>query len=169
MMVASVLRYGSEVWFLNKVPARALESIQLGMVKSVLRVNRSTTDEFVRGEVGLFELERERDTSMLIWLGRVKMALEKRWIRRVFNMEWKVERKGGRSWKWKVNELLEKYRLQKEVEECKSLVKWKQVVKGAVEKRAIEDWREGVISGKKLGIYYRLKQEWGWEDYLNKA
>src|SRR5690348_14130604 len=67
-MVGSVLRYGSEVWFLNKLPARNLEAVQLGMIKNTLRVNKSTTDEFVRGEVGVFELERERDRSLLLFL-----------------------------------------------------------------------------------------------------
>ena len=35
--------------------------------------------------------------------------------------------------------------------------------------RAIENWREGVRGGKKLGVYLRVKEAWGWEDYLNRC
>ena len=41
------------------------------MIKNVMRINRSTTDAFVRGDVGMWELERFRDVAMLEWLGRV--------------------------------------------------------------------------------------------------
>src|SRR5690348_12012592 len=62
-MVGSVLRYGSEVWFLNKLSARNLEVVQLGMIKSTLRVNKSTTHEFARGEVA-FSNWREKGTDL---------------------------------------------------------------------------------------------------------
>src|SRR5579862_361830 len=70
-MVLSAVRYGSEVWFLNKIPSRNLEAIQTKMIKNVMRINRSTTDAFVRGGVGMWELERFRDVAMMEWLGRV--------------------------------------------------------------------------------------------------
>ena len=81
------MRCGSEVWFPMVVGTRDLEAVQLGWVKSVLRLNGGTTDEFVRGEVGLFELKRERDKSMLVWLGRLEMMSEDRWARRVYDVE----------------------------------------------------------------------------------
>ena len=59
---------------MNKVPSRNLESGQLGMVKKVLRINRSSTDEFVRGELGLVELEMYRGNFTVggrgCWVGR---------------------------------------------------------------------------------------------------
>ena len=53
------------------------------MIKSTLRVNKSTTDEFVRGEVGVFELERERDRSLLLFFGRIMKMCEERWVKKV--------------------------------------------------------------------------------------
>ena len=114
-LVLSVMKYGSEVWYLNKVPARDLEAVQLGMLKSVLRINRSTTDEFVRGEVGRLELERERDISMLVWMGRILKMGTGRWARRVWSVEWQVIKKGSRSWKWKAQDLVAKYGLLNEL------------------------------------------------------
>ena len=81
------------MWFLNKIPSRDLEGVQLRMLKSVLRVNKSTTDEFVRGELGASELERARDKSMLVWLGMIMKLHNDRWVRRVFNTEWQANRK----------------------------------------------------------------------------
>ena len=171
-MVLSILRYGAEVWFLNKIPSRDLEGVQLRMLKSVLRVNKSTTDEFVRGELGAFELERARDKSMLVWLGRIMKLDNDRWVRRLFNTEWQANRKGMRTWNWKAFDLLSKYSLREELDRWKiegMTTKWKTIVAEAVERKAIEDWRDGVRSGKKLTLYYKLKTEWGFEEYLNKA
>ena len=58
-MVGSGMKYGGEVWWGGVVEDRDLESIQLGVFKGILRLNKSTTDEFVRGEVGALELKRE--------------------------------------------------------------------------------------------------------------
>ena len=69
-MVGSVARLGSEVWFPGVKEEIELERVQLRYVKEVLRVNDSKTDEFVRGEVGLFELKREREISRC-WCGTV--------------------------------------------------------------------------------------------------
>ena len=49
--VGAVLRYGSEVWFADVREEIELERVQLKIIKQVLRLNRSTVDEFVRGEV----------------------------------------------------------------------------------------------------------------------
>ena len=72
-----------------------------GSVKSTLKVNKSTTDEFVRGEVGVFELERERDRSLLRFFGRIMKMCEERWVKKVWRVEWDVEKKRFRSWNWR--------------------------------------------------------------------
>src|SRR4051812_56602 len=51
-MVASILRYRSEVWT-QVVEARQLEAIQLGAMKDIMRINGSTTTAFVRGDLAL--------------------------------------------------------------------------------------------------------------------
>ena len=70
-IVGSSMRYGSEVWWAQTKDAAALEAIQLGAMKNILRLNRSTTTAFVRGELALPELSRARDKSMLMWAGQV--------------------------------------------------------------------------------------------------
>ena len=51
-MVGSGMKYGGEVWWGGKVEDRNLESVQLGVYKHLLRLNVSSTDAFVKGEVG---------------------------------------------------------------------------------------------------------------------
>jgi hypothetical protein len=171
-MVGSVLRYGSEVWFLNKLPARNLEAVQLGMIKSTLRVNKSTTDEFVRGEVGVFELERERDRSLLLFFGRIMEMDEDRWVKKLWCAEWDTKKKGFRSWNWKVDELIKRYGISEEAVKLKEGVlkeKWGNVVRNAVRTKAIEGWRDGIRQGKKLQVYNKIKTEWGFENYLRNV
>ena len=135
--VGAVLRYGSEVWFADVREEIELERVQLKIIKQVLRLNRSTVDEFVRGEVGMFELRRERDKMMLVWLGRVQMMSRDRWVRRVYDMEWGVknEQGGGRlkSWKNKVMGLVREYDLEEEfdvlVKGGHGVEEWKKIVK----------------------------------------
>jgi hypothetical protein len=67
--VGAGMRYGSEVWFPGVLGGRSLEAVQLRMVKQMLRVGGKTADEFVRGEVGMFEVRRERDQAKLCGWG----------------------------------------------------------------------------------------------------
>jgi hypothetical protein len=87
-VVGAQLRYGSEVWWPGVYEARELEKVQLGYLKEVLRLNRSTTNEFVRGEVDLFEVKREREKAMLVWMGRMECMGEERWARKLYKAEW---------------------------------------------------------------------------------
>jgi hypothetical protein len=140
------------------------------MIKQVLRINVSTTDEFVRGEVGMFELERERDRTMLAWAGRVVGMGKERWVRRVYDIAWKEINRGRvKSWKRRVQDLLAKYGLVKEFEKLKEGAledKWDRRVRDEVQRQAIEDWRDGVQRGRKLDLYAKVKKEWGFEEYL---
>ena len=51
-LVASGLRYGAEVWWLDKLEERKFERLQLESIKCMLGVSKCTTSSFVRGEVG---------------------------------------------------------------------------------------------------------------------
>ena len=83
-----------------------MKSVQLGALKAILQVGKSTVSEFVRGEMGCFELKRERHRAMLIWAGRVVRCAEGRWVRKVYEMEWGKVGKCMKSWKAKVAELV---------------------------------------------------------------
>ena len=61
-VVGAQLRYGSEVWWPGALEERELERVQLAYLKEVMRLNRSTTNEF-RGEVGMFGGKREREKA----------------------------------------------------------------------------------------------------------
>jgi hypothetical protein len=80
-MVASILRYGSEVWWTQVVEARQLEAIQLGAMKDIMRINGSTTTAFMRGDLALAELSRDRDRALLTWAGRIACRGAERWPR----------------------------------------------------------------------------------------
>ena len=58
------------MWWADKVETRKLEAVQMEVLRWLLKVSDSATNDFVRGEMGVFELERERHKAMLIWLGR---------------------------------------------------------------------------------------------------
>lgn len=173
IMIASGMRYGSEVWWADKVETRKLEAVQMEVLRWLLKVSDSATNDFVRGEMGVFELERERHKAMLIWLGRLVGMKEGRWAKRMYNMKW--ERKGvvgykRKSWEVKVGELVGKYQLKEELEMLGDgkleMEEWRKVVYQKVEEAAIEDWKDGVLRGKKLDVYREVKQEWGFEAYL---
>jgi hypothetical protein len=98
-MVGSVLRYGSEVWWLGQNPARDLEAVQLDACKTAMRISGSTTTAFVRGELRLAELERARHVAMLLWYGRLCDMDGKRWAKKLFEIEWVGERSRTKGWK----------------------------------------------------------------------
>jgi hypothetical protein len=100
-MVGSVLRYGSEVWWVGQNPSRDLEVVQMKACKAIMRISGATTTAFVCGELGLVGLERERHVAMLLWYGRL-CEDGKRWAKKVFECEWVGERaRGGRTKCWK--------------------------------------------------------------------
>ena len=43
---------------------------------------------------------------------------------------------------------------------------WQKKVREEVEKRAVQEWKDGVRRGKKLDVYLRIKDMWGFEEYL---
>ena len=149
---------------------RALEAIQLGVYKSILRLNRYTTSEFVRGEVGAKELKTERNKAMLIWLGKVLGMGRDRWPRRAYDAEW--GNGGGwrvKSWKKVVANLVKEYGLEEEAKELErgGIGKdWQEIVEEAVARRDLERWEEGRVMGKKLDLYREVKRDWGFEEYL---
>ena len=78
-------------------------------------------------------------------------------------------KKGVRSWKWKVQQLLHKYNLEEQMrkfEENRLEGEWNILINKAMYEKMIETWRDGVRAGKKLTIYSKIKQEWGCKDYL---
>jgi hypothetical protein len=101
-MVGSVLRYGSEVWWVGQNPSRDLEVVQMNACKAIMRISGATSTAFVRGELGLVELERERHVAMLLWYGRLCDMDGQRWAKKLFECEWVGERaRGGRTKCWK--------------------------------------------------------------------
>ena len=153
LMVGSALRYGSEVWFPLVVEEQDLESVQLRYLKDVLRVQMGSVDAFVRGEFGVFEVRREREKSMLVWLGRLVVMDGRRWPKKVFGGEWDIDKGRGtgvgrvKAWRTKVDELVRGYDLGEELEKLRSggeLVGWKRAVKEAAESTGVEDWRQEV-------------------------
>jgi hypothetical protein len=171
VMVGSILRYGSEVWFATKNEDRDLESIQLQWFKNVLRVSGSTSSHFIRGELAVFELKRLRDIALLGWQGKLWVMDENRWPRKVFKHGWGyncgVRSKSRDS---KVNELLKEYDLSDEANAVITgelpIAEWVTVVKTKVENVAVQEWRKGVNECKKLRLYEALKKDWGFESYL---
>ena len=133
--------------------------------------------EFVAGETGFFELERERHKAMLGWLGRLERMGRERWARRVFEAKWETRRgwavgaRRRKTWRKEAVALVKKYSLEEELEELREGVleeTWKEVVRKAVEETAIEEWWENVTQrGSKLDRYVALKKkEWGMEKYV---
>jgi hypothetical protein len=169
-LVAPGMRYGSEVWWTDVSEEKKLEAVQLGAMKDVLRVGRSTTSEFVRGELGLVEMKRARDVAKLGWLGRVLGMGQERLVRRVYDKQWEKGGSRRKDWKNKVNELVKEYGLEEQLERLRveggSWGEWKAIVESAVQRGAVEVWRQGVRDGKKLRVYREVKREWGFERYL---
>lgn len=172
-VVGSVLRYGSEVWWLGQNPTRDLEVVQLDACKTIMRISGSTTTAFVRGELGLPELERERHVAMLLWYGRLCEMDGKRWAKKLFEIEWEGERRrGGRTKAWKdvVCDVVKKYNLEKSMQKkwlgLLTQAQWGEVVRRRVAVVSKEKWEEEMRMGKKLDIYRELKCKWGYEVYL---
>ena len=124
--------------------------------------------------MGAIELKRERHKAMLIWLGKIMHMSKERWPRRVYE-EWSTTKVDKSNWKiksWRevVEGLVKEYRLQEQVGRLKEKVltveQWEEIVKNRVEEVAVEDWRIGVLAGRKLEVYRGVKTEWGFEKYL---
>ena len=158
-VVGAQLRYGSEVWWPGVYEEREMEKVQLGYLKDAMRLNRSTTNEFVRGEVGMYEVKRDWVKAMLVWMGRLECMGRERWARRLFEAEWGQGRgkqgvKRMTTWKKRVQGLVGAYGLGEALHWLrveKDLPGWQKEVQEAVDSVAEEDWWTGVRAGKKLG------------------
>ena len=172
-IVGSSMRYGSEVWWAQTKDAAALEAIQLGAMKNILRLNRSTTTAFVRGELALPELSRARDKSMLMWAGQVAGMPDTRWPRRLSINTFVVKANLGcnrKPWSRIVQLTAEKYGIARALDDMRagfsSSEDWGSVVDKAIHANMIDEWRDDVLRGKKLDNYSNIKREWGFERFL---
>ena len=168
-LVASGMRYGSEVWWNDKCQQKYFEATQNMAIKKMLGCSKATTTEFVRGEVAALELRRNTDIAKLVWYGRLVLMDKKRWAKKVFNIEWKWPGTRKMNWRRKVESLIKEYRMEEERERLvnrkMSLNEWKETVKRMVEEEAIDEWEQSVKSHRKLELYSKIKQKWGREEY----
>jgi hypothetical protein len=172
-IMGSSMRYGSEVWWAQTKDENALEAIQLGAMKNILRINRSTTTAFVRGELALPELSRARDKSMLMWAGQVASMTDTRWPSRLANSTFAVKSNLGsnrKPWSRIVQQTVEKYGVGRALDEMRaglsSREEWGRTVEQAICAKMIEEWRDDVLRGRKLENYSNIKMAWGFERFL---
>ena len=94
-VVRPTLEYGSEVWEGNKAQAGSLESVLLGGAKRILGCSR-TSNEAVRGDMGLDTLQGRRDKAKLKWWYILAVMPEHRYASRLFKETWDVKPRRGR-------------------------------------------------------------------------
>jgi len=165
----SRMKYGSEVWWADKAQQRGLARVELEWGKKVLGVGKSTSDVFVRGELGLRGVVAKGEEMRLRWLGRLVVMRASSWPKKVFEVEW--EKKVGvgglrrRGWKVVSERLVKKYGLCEVLEQLKRgecrLEEWYVKVGECVELECQREWREKVVGAKKLELYAKVKEQWG--------
>ena len=84
LLLLSVIRpsieYDSEVWEGNKRQAGSLESITLDGAKRILGCSSKTSNEAVRGDMGLDTLQSCRDRAKLKWWYKLALLPVNRYI-----------------------------------------------------------------------------------------
>ena len=69
--------------------------------------------------------------------------------------------------------LVKEYKLQGQIDELNEkkieVEQWEEIAKNRVEEVAVEEWKIGVLAGKKLELYRNVKTEWGFERYLEEV
>ena len=69
----------------------------MGGAKKILGCSSKTCNEAVRGDMGVETLKSRRDKAKLKWLYKLASMSARRYPRQLFNQEWKVKPRRGRS------------------------------------------------------------------------
>ena len=73
-----------------------MESIILGGAKKILGCSSTTSNEAVRGDMGIDTLRSCRDKAKLKWWHKLASMAENRYPKQLFSQEWNTKPREGR-------------------------------------------------------------------------
>jgi hypothetical protein len=170
-LVRPVLEYGAEVWESERdCKWIEAERIQLLMGKRILACSKSMCDEVVRGELGWWSMRGRRLKLRIGFWGKMVSMRESRKAKQIYKeSRRRYVDEGDSNWASYTHAIMKEVGLEEEwqQEEVGDLEGWKDLVHRKVEEWEKSRWRQGVASKRKLRTYARLKEELGFEQYLN--
>ena len=156
------IEYGSEVWEGNQAQVNALESIILGGAKKILGCSSKTSNEAVRGDMGLETLRSRRDKAKLKWWYKLATMPEDRYPRQLFRQKWNIKARRGRqrkTWGRVVDDLFASLDINKDewIEDIErgetSLASFSTCVEDCIRERECRKFEEGLNNKVKLTMY----------------
>jgi len=162
MLVKPILTFGFEIWYDKK--SAPIETFQRTVVKKLLRLSCTTTNEAVLGEIGWYELIYQADIARLLLYHSIMNKNPENICRRVITNQ--MENDNIKSWSFMVKRLIHKLKLQYYDITLISAKDWKSKVLAAIHEQASYAWKIGMNQKPKLRTYIQFKTNLCFESYL---
>ena len=171
-LIIPIVTYGSEVWGCQNF--NIIEQLHLQFCKTILRVNRSTTNCMVYGELGRVPLSYNVEIKMLNFWYRLAWSEHNNKLscimyRVLYNMDSKLVYHC--EWIKKIKEILTKSNLydmlwNQQGSNTYTYVAFKNIAKKNLKAYYADQWRENVENSSKCFFYKEYKTELAMEKYL---
>jgi len=163
MLVKPILTYGFQIWYDKK--SDSIESFQRNVVKKLLRLSCTTTNEAVLGEIGWYELIYQADIARLLLYHSIVNKNDENICKKVILNQ--MENDNVKSWSFMVKRLLRTLKLQHYDVTLISAKDWKTKVLTAIHEKASLAWKLGMNQKPKLRTYVQFKSNLCFETYLD--
>ena len=166
--VKPILVYGSEIWGHSKTGTAEMDKVFLWYMRCVLRVKRTTCNNIIYGECGMYPPSTTCHENILCYYNRLCRMNDFDITKKVFNTLCKLHDQGFTNWISRVCELARKYNV--DINDTTSEYSlYKRVCKDKVQQSfrcrlydEIQDTEKNPI----MRTYRRLKSDFGTEPYL---
>lgn len=161
-LVRPSVEYGAEIW--GHQVWRDGESILHEMGRRILRCNRNTSKEVIRGELGWWTLKGRRDLLRLRYYAHIVLMKENRLPRKIYSVARALMK--PRSWCTHIKRTLYELQLGEYWESEKIDNAFYRIISKRIAQREELKWKEAMSKKPKLRLYRKLKTELRLEKYL---
>ncbi len=167
-MVKPILTFGSEVWGFENL--KTVERVQLAFCKYILRLNKSTPNVMVYGELGRYPIEIDIKVKMIKLWGKLVMNIGSTLSGMTYEMLYTHMRNGITSkWLSCIKSILENCGMAGiwMNQQFPSVEYIGEAVKQCLKDQFIQGWRSEILNSPKALVYKHVKTEFVYESYLN--
>ena len=164
-LIKLILIYGSDVWGMNKHCISELDKMYLWFIRNMLKVKRTTSNQIVFGECGVYPPSVSCHVNVLCFYNRVTRMSDNSIVKRVFTMLYKMHEIGFNNWVSKVHELARSYKIHENLSDANFKLKCQGVIKDAFKTKWINELND-IKRNPILRLYKTFKTDFKMEPYL---
>ena len=167
-LLKPILTYGSDVWGISKIGRSSLDSFFLKFVKNTLSVKISTSNLMILGESGQIPPSIHCLYSCITFLNRIHHMDECTYVKQVYNELNRLHECGFHTWCSQAWELVNKYKLTQDSDNCKFKLKAKAAIRNDFKKTWLKEIKN-TMKNPITRTYALFKKNYGTESYLSKV